>query len=273
MKPRLLGILVIGLYGVLAGSGFGKEVKLFLLGGQSNMDGCGTWNELSDELRKLPPHVGIWDNHERKWVAIGEDTMAIGRDRMFGPELLFAHCLAKAFPNQEIALIKTSAGGTKLQDHWLPGKPMYERFIQNYRNAIADLAASGTTYDLCGMLWMQGESDSETIEMANAYERNLKTMFADVRAKTGKPHLPIVMGRISCSLLKKTPWNFEHSPLVRKAQEAVAAADPDVAMIDTDALTTLSDNTHFDTQGQTRLGEAMAARMLDLLRRPAQGNR
>lgn len=115
------------------------------------------------------------------------------------------------------------------------------------------------------MLWMQGESDSETLEMASAYEANLKAMFRDVREKTGKEHLPIVMGRISSSLLKKTPWNFDYAAVVQKAQEAVAAADPDVSMIQTDDLSTLEDNTHFDTKAQLTLGEEMAKRMLKLL--------
>jgi hypothetical protein len=83
--------------------------------------------------------------------------------------------------------------------------------------------------------------------------------------KTGKPHLPVVMGRISSSLLKETPWVFDHCPIVQKAQEAVAAKDPETWLVQTDDLTTLKDNTHFDTAGQTTLGERMAAEMLKAL--------
>lgn len=235
-----------------------KDVKLFLLAGQSNMDGCGRWNELPEEFRQAPANVRIWDNRESKWVTIGEDTTAIARKKQFGPELAFAHKLSKAFPDHDIALVKTSAGGTKLQNHWLPGKSMYERLTRNYQNAAADLQKSGINCEISGMLWMQGESDSETLEMANAYEQNLTDMIRDVRQKTGKEHLPVVMGRISSSLLKKTPWNFEHARVVQKAQENVAAADPDVSIIHTDQLSTLQDNTHFDTKAQLTLGGEMA---------------
>ena len=242
-----------------------KEVKLFLLAGQSNMDGCGLWNELPAEYQQAPANVKIWDNRDSKWVELGKDSTAIVRKLQFGPEIAFAHGLSKAFPDHEIALVKTSAGGTKLHTQWTPGKGMYELFTRNYRNAIADLEQAGKKCEIAGMLWMQGESDSETLEMANAYEANLKAMFRHVREKTGKEHLPIVMGRISSSLLKKTPWNFEHAAVVQKAQEAVAAGDPDVSIIQTDHLSTLKDNTHFDTKAQLTLGGEMADRMLRAL--------
>jgi Carbohydrate esterase, sialic acid-specific acetylesterase len=242
-----------------------KEVKLFLLAGQSNMDGCGIWEDLPVELRKTPGNVRIWDNRDSKWVELGRDSTAIARNLQFGPEIAFAHGLSKAYPDHEIALVKTSAGGTKLHTQWTPGKGMYERFTGNYQNAVADLKKAGKKCEIAGMLWMQGESDSETLEMANAYEANLKAMFRDVREKVGKPHLPIVMGRISSSLLKKTPWNFDHAAVVQKAQEAVATADPDVSIIHTDELGTLNDNTHFDSKAQLTLGGEMATRMLGLL--------
>lgn len=40
-----------------------KPVKLFLLGGRSNMDGCGRWNELPENLKQTPANVRIWDNN------------------------------------------------------------------------------------------------------------------------------------------------------------------------------------------------------------------
>lgn len=243
-----------------------KPVKLFLLGGQSNMDGCGRWNELPENLKQTPVNVRIWDNRTKEWKKIGEDSTAIARKLQFGPELLFSHRVAAAFPGHEIRLVKYSAGGTSLALGWLPEKrKMYAGFIANYQNALADLEKSGHAVETSGMLWMQGEGDSDTIERAEAYEKNLPILLADVREKTGRPHLPVVMGRISSSLLKKTPWVFDHCPIVQKAQEAVAAKDPDTYIVQTDDLTTLQDNTHFDTAGQITLGERMAAEMLKAL--------
>lgn len=243
-----------------------KPVMLFLLGGQSNMDGCGRWNELPETLRVTPANVRIWDNRTQEWKRIGEDSTAMARDLQFGPELLFSHRLSAAFPDQEIRLVKTSAGGTSLALGWLPEKKkMYARFITNYRNALADLRNAGHAVQTAGMLWMQGEGDSDAIDRAAAYKKNLETLLRDVREQSGNPKLPVVIGRISSGLLRKTPWNFEHAPIVQKAQEAVATEDPHTRLVRTDDLPTLKDNTHFNTSGQTTLGERMAAEMIKAL--------
>lgn len=243
-----------------------KPVMLFLLGGQSNMDGCGRWQDLPEELRQTPANVRIWDNKLLDWKKIGEDTTAIARNLQFGPELVFSQRMAKALPDHQIRLVKTSAGGTSLAKGWLPEKKkMYPRLIANCRNAVADLEKSGHKVKTAGMLWMQGEGDSENIEMANAYEANFGIMLRDLRETTKTPKLPVVTGRISSGLLKSTKWNFEHSPIVQSAQQAVAAKDPDTRIVPTDDLPLLPDNTHFDTKGQITLGERMAEAMLKAL--------
>ena len=240
-------------------------VKLFLLGGQSNMEGCGRSSELPDAYQTHPANVKIWDNRKQRWVTLGTDSTAIARNELFGPEIAFGHRLSRAWPDHMIGIVKTAAGGTKLHTQWLPHKVMYRRFVLNLTNALSDLEQSNTAYGIAGMLWMQGESDSETTEMANAYEENLKSLVAEVRKQTKQDSFPFVMGRISSSLLKKTPWVFDHARIVQRAQEAVAAQDERVFIINTDDLSTLKDNTHFDTQAQLALGNAMADIMIKAL--------
>lgn len=232
-----------------------QQVRLFLLGGQSNMDGCGRRGELPQAYQTTPENVVCWDKRRKCWVPLAKDSTAIARNYQFGPEMAFSHELAAAFPGETIAIMKTSAGGTKLAGHWCPGQKMYERFIRNYQNAAKALDEAGIKYVVGGMLWMQGESDSETLEMANAYADNLEAMFADTRKRTGQAGLPIVMGRISSSLLKKTPWPFDHAMVVQAQQEKVAAADPHVSIVHTDDLPTMKDNTHFNSAGQLTLGK------------------
>ncbi len=264
MKNLILTVCLLAFtfHQVQSQSSQSKPIKVFILAGQSNMDGCGLGAELPKRYQKDPSNVLTWDNNKRIWVEPKKTTFSERRDLMFGPETTFAHVLSRAFPNDSIRIVKTSAGGTKLYRHWLPDSSMYRRCLQNFSNACLSLEESNQPFELSGMLWMQGESDSETLEMANAYEENLKRMFADIREKTGKPDLPIVMGRISSSLLKETPWVFDHTRIVQQAQDNVAAQDPHVHIINTDKLTTLDDNTHFDTKAQLKLGRQMAKLML-----------
>jgi len=105
-----------------------KPYKIFLLAGQSNMDGCGKSEELPKTYRIHPENIVTWDNQLKIWVPLGDDSFAAARKKQFGPEIAFSHKLSTAYPDHIIALIKTSAGGTKLCDHWLPGQGMYNHF-------------------------------------------------------------------------------------------------------------------------------------------------
>ena len=241
-------------------------VKVFILGGQSNMDGTGRSEDLPIGYRTHSDRIVTWDNKMEKWVPLGTDSFAERRKFKFGPEIAFSHLMADKFPKHRIAIVKTSAGGTKLWKHWLPGQPMYVRFLKNMGNALQDLKNNGTKHEICGMLWMQGESDAETLEWANAYEDNLKILFKDVRVQTGKSELPIVMGRISIGLLRKTPWNFDFTKVVQKAQDKVASEDGNVYIIKTDKLPTRKDNTHFNSEANIWLGNEMGKHMLGAIK-------
>jgi len=243
-----------------------RPVKVFILGGQSNMDGTGKSEELPEAYVVHPENTTTWDNKKKMWVSLGTDSFAERRKFKFGPEIAFSHKLAKKYPKHTIAIVKTSGGGTKLWKHWLPGQPMYVRFLQNIENALEDLKEQEIPYEITGMLWMQGESDAEFLEWANAYEENLKILYKDVRLQTGTNDLPIVMGRISIGLLRKTPWDFDFTEVVQAAQERVAAADKNVLIINTDKLETLEDNTHFNSESNLWLGRKMGKLMLKLIK-------
>lgn len=264
MLKSVLSFVILTFFGAVlfAQNDNSNPVKIFILAGQSNMDGCGLWEELPRKYQNPPENVIVWDNNNKLWVELGKTTFSIRRKLQFGPEMAFAHILAAAYPYNTVAIVKTSGGGTKLYSQWVPDSVMYRRCFQNVENAKEQLTQEKRFYEISGMLWMQGESDSETLEMANAYEKNLKLMIADVRKQTKKPNLPIVMGRISSSLLKETPWVFDHTKIVQAAQENVAAQDPHVHIINTDKLSTLEDNTHFDTKAQLKLGKQMSKIML-----------
>jgi len=262
---KIFLISVILVFFVLCGLGQISKtpvVKIFLLGGQSNMEGCGKKENKPEASKIHPENTMVWDNAKKKWTALEKDSFAERRGFLFGPEIGFSHRLAKAFPYSTIAIVKTAGGGTTLWKHWSPEGFMYKRFLENIENALLQLQDSGVVYEICGMLWMQGESDAEHIENAKAYETNLPVLIHNVREYTGKEKLPFIMGRISTSLLKETPWNFDQTKYVQKSQENVAAKDENVFIIKTDHLTTWKDNTHFDAESQIWLGNEMGKIML-----------
>lgn len=243
-----------------------SPIKIFLLAGQSNMEGCGIVKYRSESYATHPENVITWDAKKMVWTALETDSFAVKRDSLFGPEIGFSHVIAKTFPESTIAIIKIAGGGTTLWKHWSQEGFMYKRLISNMENALKQLKESGQIYEVTGMLWMQGETDAEFIEKAKEYEVNLPVLINSIRKVTGNESLPFVMGRISSSLLKETPWNFDQTEYVQKSQENVAAKDDNVFIINTDGLTTWDDNTHFDAKSQIWLGNEMGKIMIDELK-------
>ena len=211
-----------------------KKYKVFYLGGQSNMDGFGYNSELPDEINQPVENVyifhgnsspdgsdiggqGVWDLLKPGHGTGHSSTMERNdlSDR-FGIENTFAHEIKKLMPNENIALIKYSRGGTSIHIDaasqfgcWDPdfskgnGVNQYDHFLAtiNGAYAVSDIDRDGEDDELipAGILWMQGESDAHEIYIANLYYDNLKRLMDLVRAAFRNNDLPIVIGRISDS--------------------------------------------------------------------------
>lgn len=56
---------------------------------------------------------------------------------------------------------------------------MCNQVESNVGNARAQLENAGIDYEISGMLWMQGESDSETVEMAKMVQAAQEAVAAE----------------------------------------------------------------------------------------------
>ena len=104
--------------------------NVYLLAGQSNMDGRGFVGELS-EAQAQPVYDAIVFYRNEKSSSKGWQTLVPGfsvppkykgefPSPTFGPEMAFARTMLQANPEQNIALIKGSQGGTSLRADWKP---------------------------------------------------------------------------------------------------------------------------------------------------------
>jgi hypothetical protein len=176
----------------------------------------------------------------------------------------FGRAMADARPDARIAIIKYTYGGTNLFDHWSATGAHYAVFLSTVRAALEVLTAGGDTYELRGMLWQQGESDARPV-VAEAYRANLEQLIARIRLDLNAGvAIPFVIGSLSDRQYRTLdragsgPWT------VRRAQEAVAAADVTVGIVISDGFGILPDGIHFDHQGQVALGRGHARAMLAL---------
>ena len=263
----LLAILLLCLPALASG-----KAKVFILSGQSNMSGGGHVEEGGLKFDEaVSSQVRIWDatkslskrEFSMKWLSLKElqSKKAAIKTNWIGPEFGFAKAMAKSYPADEIYFIKVSRGGTDIA-YWLPpkkGKPNgYTVLIANLEGAPGKIEDD---YEIVGMIWMQGESDTKKETTAKAYQQNLEQLISLVRAKVEKPEMPVIIGRLSSHILKSEKFNFPFTAAVQAAQEAVAKNDNNVEIINTDDLSQRSDLTHFDAPGQIKLGERFGEAM------------
>ena len=222
-----------------------EKAKVFLLGGQSNMNGLGTNSELTSPYNAAQTNVAFWSAGD--WVDLAP---GFGSDaNYFGPEVSFGYTVKQALPTNDVYLVKHAVNGTALYNDWAPGSgPQYLGFMSTARSAIADLEAGKIDYEIAGMLWLQGESDALENQGA-AYETNLRNFIADMRTQFDSPELPFYMARV-----REFYGTAEQSGLVRTAQVVVAESTEFVEWFDTDSYNPLIEGGHYNTEGEINIG-------------------
>lgn len=244
-----------------------EPALVFLLGGQSNMEGVGSVNGLPAPYDDPLPAVQIWRHSSASYTDLapgfGNGGVADGGANKFGPELVFGHTMAGLYEGQDIYLIKYAVSGTDLANDWDPdgnNNPQYDTFNQRVSAALADLDTAGVEYEIAGMLWMQGERDARSDTAGPAYGDNLADFVEDMRDHYGDD-LHFVLGRLHDQL----PAVYTHAHDVRDGQAATADADLRVAYVDTDDFQLNGDSIHFGQAGQLSLGAGFAEQMHALM--------
>ena len=262
-RTKKLGV-VLGLTfaSTLAGPVAADDYKVFLLGGQSNMDGRADASGLPTSPVNLQQPQTDVIKFESGISSNWQDLQP--RGSQFGPEILFGRTLADALPGENIALIKYAASGTNLYSDWDPagsGDPnspnRYERFVDSITAGLNKLTTAGHTYEIAGMLWTQGEADALNDQTTVQYQTNLNGLIAEVRSSYGSD-LPFFLSQLSDNQTTTAAREAKFD-LIQAAQTNVASSDPNAYLIDTNSFSVISgDEIHFDAGGQIALGTAFA---------------
>jgi len=206
-------------------------VRVFLLAGQSNMQGQGAVS--FDDPRDYNSGLGnlVWSmehsaSAERMahlrdangdWV-VRDDVMiyykvnntpryggltigytGYGGSTHIGPELQFGHVVGDAF-DEPVFLIKTAWGGKSLFVDFRPPSaegetgPYYTQMVAEVREALELLG--DRPYVISGFIWMQGWNDMCDDAATAQYADNLVLLAQDIRAEFELPELPMVIGEL-----------------------------------------------------------------------------
>ncbi len=258
-----------------------KKIKVFICSGQSNMAGQGLSAELSDEL--LGPNDRILMFEGGKWQPLRPLKPT------FGPEIAFAHAIAKAWPNETIGIVKQAKGGTGVlawHPQWTKEKAnltsdgrkgnLWKELTDKVREAL-----DASDCEVMGFLWQQGAKDMQNMETAKSYLQNLKALVEGLRKETKTPEMPLVLGSYRTAgtpddLSGLNPAEYESlgrvgGAYVLKAQwDAQKAIAPAKTIIVRD-LDKHERNVHLNTKGQLELGRLFAEGYLELTKQGIMG--
>ena len=228
-------------------------LKVFILAGQSNMEGQG---KIACDLKKnggkgsldyVAHHPataksfkgvlgkdGKWIVRDNVWIWYlgrkGKLTVGYGaKEGMIGPELGFGLVMGDCLDNQ-VLLIKVAWGGKSLAKDFRPPSsggevgPSYKELIRHVKDVLANLKThfpdyDGKGYQLAGFGWHQGWNDRINQAYNDEYEKNLANLIRDVRKDLGVPKLPFVIAETGMSGPSET---HPRALSLMRAQAAVA---------------------------------------------------
>lgn len=278
-----------------------QKIRVFVLAGQSNMNGFGYNKDLPNDLKTFKD-VYIFQGNSvpdgdlnggiGKWELLkpgnGTGFKTDGKtntlsDR-FGLELSFAKRIKELFPNDKIALIKYAREGTSIDSvaradfgcwdadfHGKNGINQYDNFLKTVKNALSetDIDGNGKRDEIIpsGILWMQGEGDASYYEaIANRYYSHLKTLMNQMRAALLTDDLPVVIGKISDSGKNEKGRVWNTGELVQYAQEKFVENDKNAAIVrSTKKYNYGNDPWHYDSSGYIDLGKNFAEEIFKLI--------
>ena len=276
----LLGLLLLTMYPVypdmLQKPELGKKIKVFLLAGQSNMEGRADANKLlprdQERLLYAQKNVRLAFNYEPvcplKAVKPSPEIAEIyQRDLIFGPELFFGITLSEAWPDEKILLIKRTEGATSLHGCWNPqwskdkaavvgevhGTKLYQALIGYIDQVLSEYEQD--EYEICAMLWVQGESDSGNKIAAAAYGGNLQQFISHIRQDVENDTLPFLLFQVG-------------SGKVVEGMKQTAQLVPNVTFIPQSMKPTSANfyprmgNGHYNYEGMKKLGQRFAEAFL-----------
>ena len=194
MKTRaLLSFAAIALLIAPAGA---AHYRLFVLTGQSNSLGTTNAGEADPTSGSDPADAHIkffWHNLVNASTTIGtsggvftalqdqQGGVYAGSASHWGPEINVGRMLYRAGV-RNFGIIKASrgGGGNSFWSKTAADPHMYTHVVNTVNAATATLTANGDTFEIAGLLYLQGESDSNT--EASVAKNRIKELTDNLRA-------------------------------------------------------------------------------------------
>lgn len=237
-----------------------SKVRVFVLAGQSNMEGFGIIEDSENDPGSLIDviqndvdgnwseigEVGNWNSLEGAslYFAKNGDTIrtnvTVGQGsnpNLIGAELMFAHKLDEYY-DDPVLIIKTAWGGANLAVDFRPPSAggetgeFYNSMIQIIQDVTQNLGTEFpdigvSDFEISGFVWFQGWNDGASDSFLDEYESNLYHLVNDVRNDLGTSDLPVIIANSGQGGFEPSSdlWVRNMQNIVSVAQENVGCND------------------------------------------------
>ena len=230
-----------------------KPLQVFILAGQSNMQGSGIIAadpkrnggkgslefiaanaDAQSPFGHLRSESGEWKSRDDVMISYfdraGSLTVGFGAGvETIGPELGFGWTIGDHF-DEPVLLIKVAWGGKAVGKEFRPPSAggeigeSYTAMIAEIQRVLADVdpifpSLEYSEVKLMGIGWHQGWNDRVNQAFNDVYEKNLSCLIRDMRAELGHPALPFVIAETGMSGHEE---KHPRALSLMKAQAAVA---------------------------------------------------
>ena len=261
--------------------GNGKEAVVILLGGQSNASGCSHDEYLKKNVsaEKYAEYSAGYDNVYINFLSgsrrsdgfVKCATLQGEPEGTFGPELGLAEKLHEMHPDKTFFIIKCAWGGTNLYSQWLSptskGKTgeLYKQFVAYVETSIEYLISKNYDIKIEGMCWMQGESDSFSVNDSENYGEHLNNFIEDIRKEFKKYAADDGIAFVD-AYIADNPVFWVYCEAVNRGKTEVAKLSDMNALVDTitaglECTKEPAENpdiAHYDSMSEIKLGHLFA---------------
>lgn len=227
------------------------EMHSILMIGQSNMAGRGDFGEVEpiqdDRIKML--RCGLWRKMEEP-VNVDQKLSVEGDPLKLHSGISLAASFAKRYAEYfscEVGLVPCAFGGTYLSQ-WMPGEILYDHAVFQAKLAMR-------TSKLTAILWHQGESDCESMDLVERYEEKFHTMMDQMKKDLGMPDIPVIIGEIGYYLGEYENGKYSIFPELNKRLHKIAMDRDDCQIASAAGLTSRPDLLHFDSLSLRELGD------------------
>jgi hypothetical protein len=229
-----------------------RDVWVFILAGQSNMAGRG-FVEPQDTV----PDPRILSINENNEIILAKEPLHFYESNLAGLDcgLSFGRQLIEDIDRSiTVLLIPTAVGGSSTRQ-WL-GDSLHRnvKLLSNFKQRVDVAKKYGA---IKGILWHQGESDTDSASVAG-YDERLEKLFTQFRILVGDVKLPIILGELGSFSDNQTNWDR-----INKAIQDYVLRDEHAFVVETKDLKSKEDKIHFTSEAQRTMGERMAKKFVE----------